>query len=135
MIVTEAPKELKPLKSVRPLTFGGMRYTAKGGVEVDLIERVDDLKGLYEEALREAIETEDGLPVIAPDYLAVMKFAAGRPKDEDDLVWILQQPNLVDRKMALDITYRHLGGRYAKDSLQSFIDEADWRTHREKKSP
>lgn len=135
LVAAEAPEDMKPLKSVRLLTFGGRRYVTKDGVEVDIIERSDDLKGLYEEALHQATQTEDGLPIVAPDYLAVIKFAAGRPKDEDDLVWLLQQPDLVDRVKAIDIAYRHLGGRYAKDSLQSFIDEADWRTHRETENP
>lgn len=135
LIASEAPKELKPLKSVRSLSFGGMRYKSLEGVEIDLIERADDLKGLYEQALAKAIETDDGLRVISPDYLAVIKFAAGRPKDEDDLIWILQQPDLVDRENAINIAYRYLGGRYAKDSFQSFIDEADWRSERERKSP
>lgn len=135
MISAEAPSELKPLKSIKLLTFGGRRYLTADNVELDLIARADHLKGLYDVALEQAVATEDGLPIVAPDYLAVIKFAAGRPKDEDDLVWILQQPGLVDRQKALDIAERFLGGRFARDSFQSFIDEADWRTERERKSP
>lgn len=135
MIAADAPSELKPLKNVKLLTFGGRRYLTPDNVELDLIKRADHLKALYDAALEEAIATEDGLPIVAPNYLAVIKFAAGRPKDEDDLVWLLQQHGLVDREKALEIAERYLGGPFARDSFQSFIDEADWRTEREKKNP
>lgn len=130
-----APTDIKPLRSLDTLTFGGRKYTTPEGVEVDLIVRSDHLRNLYTEALEQMVETEDGLPIIAPDYLAAMKFAAGRPKDEDDLVWLLQQEKLIDRTNALDIVERLIGGRFARDAFQSFIDEADWRTEREKKKP
>lgn len=135
LIAADAPADLKPLKNVTLLTFGGRRYLTVDNVELDLIKRSDHLKDLYDAALNSAVATEDGLPIVAPDYLAVIKFAAGRPKDEDDLVWLLQQPDLVDRKKALDIAERYLGGRFARDSFKSFVDEADWRTEREKRSP
>lgn len=135
MIAADAPSELKPLKSVKPLTFGGRRYRTADNVELDIIKRSDHLKGLYDAALEEAVATEDGLPIVAPDYLAVIKFAAGRPKDEDDLVWLLQQSGLVNRKKALEIAAHYLGGQFASDLLQSFIDKADWRTERERKNP
>jgi hypothetical protein len=133
LIVGELPSDPRPLQEEKRLTFGGCQYRTPEGVEVDMIERKDHLKGLYGEALQNAVMTEDGLPILSPEYLAVAKFAAGRPKDEDDLVWLLQQPDLVDRVKALDIAERLVGGKFARDSLKSFIDEADWRAERERK--
>ncbi len=134
-IASEAPADMRIFRRIKPLSFGGYRYLSADGVELDLISRVDHLMGLYEEALDRAVSTEDGLPIVAPEYLAVIKFAAGRPKDEDDLVWLLQQKDLVDRKKALDIAEKFLGGRFGRDSFQSFVDEADWRSERERKNP
>lgn len=133
LVVEDLPQDPRPLKKEKDLTFGGGQYRTPDGVEVDLIARDDHLKALYEEALANAVVTEDGLPILAPDYLAVAKFAAGRPKDEDDLVYLLQQPGLVDRDKALDIAERLVGGKFARDSLKSFIEEADWRTERERR--
>ena len=135
LISAEAPRDMGVFRLVEPLTFGGRRYVSADGVEVDLIKREDYLKGLYQEALEKAVETEDGIPIVTPEYLAIIKLAAARPKDEDDLVWLLQEPDLVDRGKALEIADRLLGGRFARDSFQSFMDEADWRTEREKRNP
>lgn len=135
LISAEAPADMGIFRTIQSLTFGGRRYLTADNVELDLIKRSDYLKGLYQEALEQAVATEDGLPIVAPEYMAVIKFAAGRPKDEDDLVWLLQQGNLVDRKKALDVAERFLGGPFGRESFQSFIDEADWRTERERKNP
>jgi len=129
------PASAEPLTSIRSLVFGGQRYVAPDGVEIDLIVRADHQKALYEAALDLSVVTEDGLPLLAPEYLAVIKFAAGRPKDEDDLLWLLQAEGLVDREKALSIAEEHLGGGFARDSLKSFMDEADWRRERERRGP
>ncbi len=133
LVVSGLPTDPSPLKPMKDLTFGGRQYKTPQGVEVDLIERRDHLTTLYEEALQNSVLTEDGLSILSPEYLAVAKFAAGRPKDEDDLIWLLQQRDLVDRNQALDITERLVGGKFARDSLKSFIDEADWRAERERR--
>jgi hypothetical protein len=135
MISSDTPVQPSGLRATKPLTFGGRRYVTNEGVELDLIVRSDQFQALYQEALTNALITEDGLPVVSPEYMAPIKLAAGRPKDEDDLIWIFQQENLVDRAKALDIADRLLGGQYAKASLQSFIDEADWRSDRERRAP
>lgn len=135
IVSQEAPEDIYPLRPVGTLSFGGRRYMSPEGVEVDLIVRKDHFRGLYVEALDHAAETEDGLPIVSPEYLAVMKFAAGRPKDEDDLVWLLQQPGLVDREKALDIAEHTMGGPFAREAFQSFLDESDWRSERERRSP
>jgi len=128
------PGAMAPFVPIRQLSFGGHRYRSPAGVEVDVIVRADDYSELYQEALGESLHTEDGLPVISPEYLAAIKFAAGRPKDQDDLLWLLQQEGLLDRKGLLAIVYRLLGGRFARDELKLVIQEADWRSERERQS-
>lgn len=130
LVVEALPKGEAPFKPGEALTFGGRQYKTAKGVDVDLITRTDAFKALYEEALAKAILTDEGLPVLSPEYLAVAKFVAGRPKDEGDLIWLLQQEDLVNRKEALEITERLVGGQFARNSFQSFMQEADWKSAR-----
>jgi hypothetical protein len=92
-----------------PLSFGGLSYVLDpGGITVDLIVRNDAYKPLYDEALMTA-GNQNGVPIILPDYLAAMKFAADREKDRIDLAWLLGAENLVDVAHVGDILYRTLG--------------------------
>jgi hypothetical protein len=76
------------------LSFGGRRGSVDD-VEVDIIVREDRYNGLYQDALDAArplnsvSRGERCLWVVRPEHLAVMKLAAGRPKDEDDLQYLL----------------------------------------------
>ena len=82
------------------LSFGGETYpTAAGKREIDLdwIVRDDFFREFYEAALRDAIETDAGLRIISPAWMVILKYIAGRGKDQIDLLWLLQQPNLVNR--------------------------------------
>ena len=132
VIADSEPDEDPRLKRTKPLTFGGRQYVTPDGVEVDFIVRADAFAPLYQEALNHRVLTEDGIPVITPEYLAVVKFVAGRSKDHDDLMYLLQAESLVDRGAALDIVRRLLGA-FAAEEFQSFIDEADWRFERDRK--
>ena len=88
------------MEATRQLTFGGERYKVEvDGREInaDWIVRRDKYKELYREALNDAAEI-DGRKIISPEWLVVMKYAAGRAKDHLDLLWLLQQKNLVNRK-------------------------------------
>ena len=131
LVVEALPQGEAPFKPGEALTFGGRQYKTAKGVEVDLITRTDAFKALYDEALEKSILTDKDLPVLAPEYLAVAKFVAGRPKDEGDLIWLLQQDDLVNREETLEIAERLVGGQFARNSLQSFIEEADWKSARE----
>ncbi len=85
----------------RYLTFGGARYeieTENRKVAVDWIVRRDNYRKYYEIALTEATEFPNGLKIISPEWLVLLKYAAGRHKDELDIVWLLQQENLVNRQ-------------------------------------
>jgi hypothetical protein len=82
------------------LTFGGSSYTLQIGkyaVQVDWIVRNDGYQKYYRAALKEAIELPNGLRVVTPEWLVILKLNAGRQKDLDDIVFLLKQEKLVDR--------------------------------------
>ncbi len=83
-----------------PLGFGGSSYTLQVGkyaVQIDWIVRNDSYQEFYRKALQQAIRLPNGLRVITPEWLVLLKFNAGRQKDLDDIVFLLKQTNLVDR--------------------------------------
>lgn len=82
------------------LSFGGSSYNLQVGkynVQIDWIVRSDGYRELYRKALNEAIKLPNGLRVVTPEWLAILKFNAGRQKDLDDIVFLLSQEKLVDR--------------------------------------
>jgi hypothetical protein len=82
------------------LTFGGSSYTLQIGkytVQVDWIVRNDGYEKYYKAALKEALELPNGLRVITPEWLVILKLNAGRQKDFDDIVFLLKQQKVVDR--------------------------------------
>jgi hypothetical protein len=100
------------------LSFGGVQTKAPNGVEVDLILREDDYESLYEAACKNAVIVEDvPLPVVSPIYLAAMKMAAGRPKDQGDLHFLLREV-LFDKLPELSVVIKEYLGPYAARELQ-----------------
>lgn len=84
---------LSDLKTEKPLGFGGSRYLVKVGkkeVLVDWIVRNDDEKILYQAALKESIVIDE-IPIVTPEWLILMKYLAGRFKDQEDAVFLLRQ--------------------------------------------
>lgn len=82
------------------LSFGGGSYKLQIGkyqVQIDWIVRSDGFKKYYRAALQEAIHLPNGLRVVTPEWLVILKFKAGRQKDLDDIVFLLKQQKLVDR--------------------------------------
>ena len=82
------------------LSFGGETYPVNAGqreIDLDWIVRDDFFREFYEAALRDAIEISDGLKVISPVWMVILKYISGRGKDQIDLMWLLQQPDLIDR--------------------------------------
>jgi len=82
------------------LSFGGSSYTLQVGkyaVQIDWIVRNDGYQKYYREALKEAVKLPNGLRVVTPEWLVILKFNAGRQKDLDDIVFLLKQPKTVDR--------------------------------------
>lgn len=111
-----------------PLAFGGVR-TSEEGVPIDVIVRSDEWEQLYEDAL-ESAEQVDGIsaPVVTPEYLVAMKMIAGRPKDEEDVRYLVLAEDF-DHERAETVVREHLGA-YAVKELRSIVAEARWRRSR-----
>jgi hypothetical protein len=106
------------LKNRKRLTFGGSGGTVDG-VPTDFIVRDDDYKDLYEAALTTAkFDRSAGCRVVRASYLAAMKLAARRDKDELDLKTLIENDVLPLRETRAIIN-EHLG-RYAMDEFNSY---------------
>ena len=93
-----ASKKL-PLESEGNLVQGGARYTiktAKRDVAVDWITRNDEAKKFYQQALKDAVMIAD-TPILTPEWLVILKYIAGRCKDQEDGVFLLRKKDLVNR--------------------------------------
>lgn len=112
---------------LRPLTFGGEVYASHLGIDVDWIVRSDEQAELYEEALENSEWVLDQrFRIVRPEYLAIIKLAARRSKDYDDLMTLLMKEGLVDAPTAFKITERILG-TYAREDFEAAVAEAEWR--------
>jgi hypothetical protein len=98
------------------LSIGGEVYAALAGqreIDLDWIVRNDFFQEFYEAALRDAIETEEGLYVVSPEWMVILKYVSGRGKDQIDLLWLLQQPSLVDREAVRSLVNAVMGEKAA----------------------
>lgn len=94
-----ASKDLA-LTAKHRLSFGGSSYSLQVGkyeVPIDWIVRNDGYEKFYRAALQEAVKLPNGLRIVTPEWLVILKFNAGRQKDLDDIVFLLRRKNLVDR--------------------------------------
>lgn len=119
-----------PLRDAKPLSFGGVRGYTSNGVLVDIVVRDDAYAKLYADALAKAIVI-DGLPVVQAEHLAAMKLAAGRPKDDLDLEYLIMSDEPINRAAAREIISRYLG-EYAARDFDSIVAEAEWHASRNK---
>lgn len=121
-----------------PINFGGTAYQTASGGKLDYILRSDEFRKLYEKALDEAVVTDDGFPMVTPDYLASMKFIAhitdrkGSVSHLSDLKWLLRQEGLVDPKEVEAIIYRYAGGRLPQEMFRKIADEVRFERFEEK---
>ena len=128
-----------PLQNRGLLKQGGERYfvnTNKEKVAVDWIVRNDEFKSLFQEALKDAVEIDD-VPILTPEWLVVLKFIAGRFKDQEDAVFLLSRNNLVNRKLIKEHiieTAGEIAWELAKLGLQRWFDLADGRTREEERN-
>lgn len=128
--------KLLPLKNHGLLRQGGERYnieTGKRTVAVDWIIRSDVFKDLFRMALKESIKIND-VPVLTPEWLVILKFIAGRFKDQEDAVFLLSRKRLVDRGKIKAKIIEHLGKAawgLARHGYQRWYDMADGRTREE----
>lgn len=129
--------EKLPLKSKRKLTFGGESYRIKVGrreVQVDAIVRSDELTSVYQAALGDALETDVNVKIISPEWMSILKHFAGRAKDKLDLIWLLQQNGLVDRKQVQKNLVKAIGKQsayFVYEEMKSEFDYADFLKVRE----
>lgn len=90
-----------PLDVIKPLSFGGESYNFESNgktIAVDWIVRTDTAKQIYQAALAQAVKLPNGWKIVSPEWLVMLKYIAGRPKDVLDLQFLLQAKGLVDRR-------------------------------------
>jgi hypothetical protein len=126
-----AERALDGMDSIGPLSFGGIRSKAKNGVPVDVIVRDDQYQELYTCALDAAARIPGSrIPVVTLPYLAAMKLAAGRDKDQSDLEFILCDSG-EPRARVRSVVREHLG-LYAADEIDSIFEVAKWKRRRDR---
>jgi len=121
--------KLLPLESQGRLSFGGESYLTEAenrSVTVYWIVRDDEQREFYEQALADAIHTDDGLWIISPEWLVIIKFLASRVKDKLDLIWLLQVDNLVNRELLVTHLRNVLGKKAAFFVIPEFQSEFDY---------
>ncbi len=124
---------------VGKLKQGGERFnteTDKNVVSVDWIIRNDVFKSMFNEALKAAVKIND-VPVLTPEWLVILKFIAGRFKDQEDAVFLLSRNGLVDRKLIKEYIIKTAGEiawELAKHGYQRWFDLADGRTREEERN-
>lgn len=122
-----------PLESEGTLIQGGERYriAAKNqAVAVDWIVRKDEAKIFYQNALKDAVMIDD-LPILTPEWLVILKYIAGRFKDQEDCVFLLSKKGLVNRKKIKELV-RNAGGDQSwiifRAGIRRWYDLADGKT-------
>lgn len=82
------------------LSFGGSGYALQVGkyeIPIDWIVRSDGYQKFYRAALQQAVKLRNGLRIVTPEWLVILKIIAGRQKDFDDIVFLLRQRKFVRR--------------------------------------
>ncbi len=131
--------KLLPLESLGKLRQGGERYrirATKRDVFVDWILRNDAFKKLFEVALSEAVRIND-VPVLTPEWLVILKFIAGRFKDQEDAVFLLSRKGLVNRDLIKENIIKHVSREawgLARHGYQRWYDMADGRSREEERN-
>ena len=124
---------------VGKLKQGGERFNAetdKTVVSIDWIIRNDVFKSMFNEALKAAVKINE-VPVLTPEWLVILKFIAGRFKDQEDAVFLLSRKDLVNRKLIKEHIIKHAGEiawELAKLGLQPWYDLADGRSCEEQRN-
>ena len=131
--------KLLPLENFGLLRQGGERYlikTQRKEVAVDWIIRNDEFKKLFQIALDEAVKIND-LPILSPEWLVILKFIAGRFKDQEDAVYLLSRKDLVKRNLIKSHIIRVVGATawgLAKHGYQRWYDIADGQSRDEERN-
>ena len=129
---------LLPLEAKKRIGFGGERYHVKVGkrvVPVDWIVRDDTARKFYESALKDAYTPRSGFPIVTPEWLVILKYIAGRFRDQQDAVYLLKQKGLVDRRLIRRKIIETAGREFwalTAAGLRRWYDLADGRITTEK---
>lgn len=121
--------KLLPLESQGNLSFGGESYLTEAdnrSVTVDWIVRDDEQREFYEQALADAILTDNGLWIISPEWLVIIKYLSSRVKDKLDLIWLLQADNLVNRDLLVTHLRKVLGEKASFFVIPEFQSEFNY---------
>ena len=84
----------------------------------------------------EAVKIND-VPVLTPEWLVILKFIAGRFKDQEDAVFLLSRKGLVDRRIIKEKIIKHVGRNaweLAKHGYQRWYDMADGRAREDERN-
>jgi hypothetical protein len=116
------------LPSVKALAFGGQQVEAPNGVPVDIIVRDDEYAPLYDKALSCADNSFAAVPVrvVRPEYLAAIKFAAGRAKDIDDLAYLVVKSSTINAGRVRPLI-KQLLGVYGAREFDQLVLELRWK--------
>ena len=135
-VIASKPLPVPPAQIAGQLRQGGQRYITRANdrtVAIDWIIRRDEFSGLFQQALNEAVKI-GGVPLLTPEWLVILKFIAGRFKDQEDAVFLLSRKGLVDRKLIQEkITklYGPAAWGLAKHGYQRLFDIADGKSRSE----
>ena len=131
--------KLLPLENKGLLRQGGERYlikTHKKEVAVDWIIRNDEFKKLFQVALDEAVKINN-VPILSPEWLVILKFIAGRFKDQEDTVYLLSRKDLVNRNLIKSHIVKVVGAAawgLAKHGYQRWYDLADVKSREDERN-
>jgi hypothetical protein len=113
----------------KPLSLGGVRFAASNGVEVDVLVIRGDYARLYAAAEANAVPVRLGktsltIRTVRPEYLAIIKIAAGREKDISDAKFLLSRKTF-PMKRAEKLAYDYMGV-YGAQELRQLAAIAKW---------
>ena len=90
-----------PLAAIRPIGVGGESYEVMVGkkrIHVGWIVREDNYRHYYFQALKDTNMLKNGIRIITPEWLAILKYIAGRDKDLNDIVFLLKKNGYLKRE-------------------------------------
>ncbi len=135
-IIASKRLPLEKERIIGQLKQGGEHFivaTETREVPIDWILRNDDFKAFYLEALKDAVMIDD-IPILTPEWLVILKFIAGRFKDQEDAVYLLREKGLVNRAKIRESIIKVFGENawlLAKPGYQRWFDLADGNIEKE----
>jgi hypothetical protein len=132
-IIASKRLPLEKKRIIGQLKQGGEHFiveTERREVPIDWILRNDDFKAFYRAALEDAVIV-DNIPILTPEWLVILKFIAGRFKDQEDAVYLLREKDLVNRPKIKELIIKVFGKNawiLAKHGYQRWFDLADGKT-------